>query len=449
MIGRIVIGLLLACIGLAHGAEVGPRRALLGSGAPTWVFNPGGQRPAIDCYFTLGQCWIKGQGVVSATSQLTTTRASQETCTDASGNITYAANNAPCLTSAGLQVWEARTNQQTYSAVNTTGWSTNNATLNGASVSSPDGTVNAATITDNAVNGIHGVVELSQTVIGSQTQTSSIFLKQGTIRYAEWLCYDVSGNGVVIFADLQLGLLSGSGTIGAGATYVSSSITQYANGWWRVSLTGAMTSGTTLWQDLRMSPDGSSASYVGTGSTLFAWGAQLEQATFASPYIPTTSGTASRAADAIKLTTPPMFGAAYSLVAWGTPAAPAAYTFNQFVASISDGTTNNNLSLDRGSGSAPFVANINSGGVGTNQTGGTWNQSALGKVAESTNGTTQSAAYNATMMAGTTNANPIGANTIFIGANGGAVRQFDGTISRIAIWPTTALSAAALQQVTQ
>jgi hypothetical protein len=166
------------------------------------------------------------------------------------------------LSNAGLQAWEARTNQQTYSAVNTTGWSTNNATLNGASAVSPDGTTNAATITDNAASGIHGIYQQSQAVTASQTQTSSIFLKQGTIRYAEFLCYDTSGNGVVIFVDTQLGVLSGSGTIGAGATYVSSKIEPYANRWWRVSLVGTMTADTHLFQDVRMSPDGSTTFYA-------------------------------------------------------------------------------------------------------------------------------------------------------------------------------------------
>jgi hypothetical protein len=442
-------------IGLGLGI---PEIAVRGSGLPPWLLAPGGIIPDVDIDFANGRAWTKTKGLILPASLLTVTRASQETIVDLSGNVTYAPNGSgvggglgAALSNAGLQAWEARTNQQTYSAVNTTGWSTNNATLNGASAVSPDGTTNAATITDNAASGIHGIYQQSQAVTASQTQTSSIFLKQGTIRYAEFLCYDTSGNGVVIFVDTQLGVLSGSGTIGAGATYVSSKIEPYANRWWRVSLVGTMTADTHLFQDVRMSPDGSTTFYVGTGSTLFAWGAQLEQATFASPLIPTTSGTAARAADVIKLTTPPVFGSAYSMVAWGTPAAPTAFGTNQGALIIGDGSTANRYALSRNSSTGLPSAFIFSGGSneGGPQSGSLWGQLTSGKLATSFSVSAATLVFNAgSPVVSSGIAAPAIVNTVGIGNTNFAGNQFNGTISRVALWPTTALSTGALQQVT-
>jgi hypothetical protein len=442
-------------IGLGLGI---PEIAVRGSGLPPWLLAPGGIIPDVDIDFANGRAWTKTKGLILPASLLTVTRASQETIVDLSGNVTYAPNGSgvggglgAALSNAGLQAWEARTNQQTYSAVNTTGWSTNNATLNGASAVSPDGTTNAATITDNAASGIHGIYQQSQAVTASQTQTSSIFLKQGTIRYAEFLCYDTSGNGVVIFVDTQLGVLSGSGTIGAGATYVSSKIEPYANRWWRVSLVGTMTADTHLFQDVRMSPDGSTTFYVGTGSTLFAWGAQLEQATFASPLIPTTSGTVTRAADAIVLTTTPVFGPAYSLVAWGTPVATAAYAATQPILSYDNGTLSQRGQLYR-SGTSGNDAITLTGSGGLNVGIGTstiWAQGALGKIALSFAPASHYEAFNGVASAQDTAAGAVSGTQISTGRRADGGTQFNGKISRIAIWSTTALSAGALQQVTR
>jgi hypothetical protein len=431
-----------------------PEIAVRGSGLPPWLLAPGGVIPDVDLDFANGRAWTKTKGLILPASLLTVTRASQETVVDLSGNVTYAPNGSgvggglgAALSNAGLQAWESRTNQQTYSAVNTTGWSTNNATLNGASAVSPDGTTNAATITDNAVSGIHGVYQQSQAVTASQTQTSSIFLKQGTIRYAEFLCYDTSGNGVVIFVDTQLGLLSGSGTIGTGATYVSSKIEPYANRWWRVSLVGAMTTDTHLFQDLRMSPDGSTASYVGTGGTLFAWGAQLEQATFVSPYIPTTSGTAARAADVVTLTNVPTFGTSASAVIWSSPNAPVSYSALQAqltITNMSNQTQRFGFFKTNVTGAAAYFYNGGNGITGTP----TWTPGVVGKAAMNINPAGAVVAFNGGNLTTLSAAGISGFTKVNLGTDQNSGVNGNATISRIAIWATTALSTGALQQVT-
>lgn len=423
---------------------------------PSWVFKDSSNNPAtVDIDFANNLAFLyngAGQGLVTSPANLLiTTRASAETYTDTGGNITYVNSNIAALGNNGLQVWEARTNQQTFSAVNTAGWSVGDTTLVGASAVSPDGTSNAGTITDNAVSGLHNIFQQSQAVTGSQTQTSSIFLKQGSLRYAQWLTYDTSGNGVLVFVDTQLGVLSGGTTLGAGATYVSSSIQAYVGGWWRVSLVGTHTADTNLIQDLRMSPDGSTTSYVGTGSTVFAWGAQLEQATFAGPYIPTTSGTAARAAASIKLTTPPVFGSAYSAVVWATPSSPVANAVFQDFLNINDGTGTNRFAFERNSvNGLAQMRNISGGTSGALDSTAAWAQSVFGKEAASTIAGLQVQTFNGVVASGSsTGAIPIGVNTVQIGSSSGGGSNFtNGNLSRIAIWPTLALSSADLQRIT-
>ena len=47
--------------------------------------------------------------------------------------------------------------------------------------------------------------------------------------------------------------------------------------------------------------NGSTTSYAGSGQGFYLWGAQYEALSFASSYIPTTTGTASRSADAFTI----------------------------------------------------------------------------------------------------------------------------------------------------
>lgn len=155
------------------------------------------------------------------------------------------------------------------------------------------------------------------------------------------------------------------------------------------------------------------------------------------------------ATDVATLTTPPSFGSAYSMVAWATPSEPLAFATNQELAQIDDGSNNNRLILDRvaSTGLAQFVSI--SGGTGMTGGATAWAQNALGKLGVSDTASSQIGVFNGGVPFTKAGALPVGVNTVRIGSNTVGASQWNGAIRRLLIWPTTALSAAALQQVTR
>jgi len=420
---------------------------------PSWVFQDSNGNPAtIDIDFANNRAFLyagSSQGLlVQPSVLLSTTRASAETYTDTSGNITYVNSNIAALGNNGLQVWEARTNMQLDSQFQTA-WSVFNAVQTSNAALAPDGTTTAASLADNTNNTVHNIFKAAS-ANPNVTQTGSIYLKQGTLRYAQVELSDTT-NGATVNVDLGAGAISGGTAIGSGVTYVSSDIVAVANGWYRVDLTATSSGGVALaYLIVRTASALGTVTYAGTGQNIYVWGAQNEQASFVSPLIPTTSGTAARSADAINLTTPPVFGAGASLVIWGMPSAPNGYNTNQVGIVADDGTTNNVLELFRRN--TTFDGRFNYTESSTNsQTAATttWAQGAIGKLAASGLSGAQIVVFNGGNTAtNTQSGTPVGLVNVHIGALVDPTQFFDGTISRIAIWPTLALSSADLQRIT-
>lgn len=182
-------------------------------------------------------------------------------------------------------------------------WTKENTTITVNAVAAPDGTSTADTIADNATAAQHrfyeGVAETS-----GVTVTFSVYLKQGTHRYAQVVLNN--GDGAYANVDLQAGTITHSAFSGVNGTLVAARIRDAGSGWHRVELVGTLTatqyfciagpvtSGTAPYGE----------AYAGTGTTIHAWGAQYERAPTASSYIPTTTATASRAVDNLSLTHP-------------------------------------------------------------------------------------------------------------------------------------------------
>jgi len=158
---------------------------------------------------------------------------------------------------------------------------------------SPDGTQNAMRFTEVAINDRHGFYQY--TTVTAQTYTASIFTKQTGRRYIAFTSDMANGTSVVSFFDLQTISVVSSG---GGHTC---SIQDFGDGWLRLIVTltvsaGAAGSRYVIWGG---SPDGTTNTY--TGSTSISqtfWGYQFEASSYPTSYIPTTSASATRVADA-------------------------------------------------------------------------------------------------------------------------------------------------------
>ena len=165
---------------------------------------------------------------------------------------------------------EARTNVCTYSndfdQVAFLRWLPSNITVTPNSAISPDGTTNATKF-DMASNGFTRKTTNYVPSVG-QTYTFSIWLKAGTV------------------SEVKTAMLFSGG--GLGFTSVTHTLT---NEWQRFTVTKTVPSGT---------PDQVRARIIATqAGTIFVYGAQIEEGATQSSYIPTTTASATRAAETL------------------------------------------------------------------------------------------------------------------------------------------------------
>jgi hypothetical protein len=206
-------------------------------------------------------------------------------------------NGCPCLL-----LEPQRTNSLLYSEqFDNAYWGKGNASISANSTTSPDGTQNADSLLEQAVSGIHYVGKTVSAVAGSYTFSG--FIKQNTRQFGGFRAI-VNGfaNRYFVLLDLSNGSVVSTNTVGSGVTW-SHSVESFANGWYRLSVSATHTSGNI---DLSFSPSDSESptysaglpNYTGDASkSIYIWGAQLEQGSYPTSYIPTTSAAVTRVAD--------------------------------------------------------------------------------------------------------------------------------------------------------
>ena len=197
--------------------------------------------------------------------------------------------------SLGLLVEEQRTNSLVQSENFATTWTSSNGTLTVDQTVAPTGATTADLFTGNAGTGIKRLRQnITTTSLGPWT--FSIWLKGNTAASALIVIFDSSVGGVNhvrTTLSFSTGALSGT-TAGGTATGISTSVQNFGNGWYRVSITGTfVTALTSVWAEVWL--DGYTSTAIET--SFYLWGAQLEAGSFPTSYIPTTSSTVTRAAD--------------------------------------------------------------------------------------------------------------------------------------------------------
>ena len=182
------------------------------------------------------------------------------------------------------------TNITPYSEDFTQSWTPTGLTITSNSIASPSGEINSDKWVEDTSNGAHSIRNNPNIPVTSgNNYTMSIFAKAGErtgLRFA---------NAAESNAEGRFDLSNGTVTFtGANTTFVG--IEDYGNGWYRCII--SFTASATIVQlNLRLM-DGSSLSYQGNGTSgLYAWGAMLEQQSYATSYIPTNGATNTRLQD--------------------------------------------------------------------------------------------------------------------------------------------------------
>lgn len=235
--------------------------------------------------------------------RITFTRASTATYIGRDGLVKYAGvdearfdHDPETLESLGLLIEESRTNLVTYSE-DFSNWSAFNTTVTNNVAVAPDGTTTADLLTENstASGTQHGMV-----INHSNSATNyivSAFFKEPPTNSKRYVTLTLHGMGYVAF-DIQTGTIAQS----YGGGIVDNGIYPVGDGWYRCwvnYLKDNTTQGTYI---ILHNGNNSGHLFAGDGvSGMYVWGAQCEEATFPTSYIPTNGAAVTRAQDSTKI----------------------------------------------------------------------------------------------------------------------------------------------------
>ena len=188
-------------------------------------------------------------------------------------------------------------NSETFSS-----YGKSNVNISGSSIISPDGTSTAIKLAlDNGTLNSNGGLSFSYSSTAGEALSWSMFVKKAEYRY---LTFSFGSSSAIGFHfDLDTGLITQDLT-NAQYTLIENKIESFNNGWYRLSvslieLNGASTRFVCV-KPSPILPTASNNNYSSTGdgtSGIYVWGAQLEQKSYPTSYIPTSGATSTRLQD--------------------------------------------------------------------------------------------------------------------------------------------------------
>jgi hypothetical protein len=205
----------------------------------------------------------------------------------------------------GLLIEEARTNLAFPSSNFTPAWAWVAVNVTPGQAGAPDGTATVARVAETATSAAFYVAQ-NPTLLGSTAYTVSVHGKAAQNRYLQIALDDSTANGAFATFDLQTGTISGVLTKYGNSVIGTASIQPVGNGFYRCSITTTIgtvgASGRMMFILSNVPAPGFAPGYAGNPANgLLLWGAQLEQGTFATSYIPTTAASVTRAADSCSI----------------------------------------------------------------------------------------------------------------------------------------------------
>ena len=202
--------------------------------------------------------------------------------------------------SKGFLIEEQRTNLLTYSEqFDNAAWTKTRSSITANTVVAPDGTLTGDKLVEDTTASNTHVASQNITVSTETNYTGSLYVKAAEKTRIR-IVINVTG-GVYADANLSAGTI-GAATAFSGGTATASSITPVGNGWYRITVTGFGTSTNGSLQIELLDASGS-RTYTGDGySGIYLWGAQVEQGSFPTSYIPTVASQVTRSPDAPSMT---------------------------------------------------------------------------------------------------------------------------------------------------
>jgi len=311
---------------------------------------------------------------------------------------------------------------------------TNNANVTPNTAVSPAGTTTADTL---AISTPGQWLQQTVSIASGATLAFSVYAKELATAFTVIRVSNLTNTSYQnIWFDLNSGSVGTVGGTGSDVTSVVGSIEQSQNGFYRISIV-VETSGIT---DVvtRIATVASDGSFTRSGS-IYLWGAQLEQSSYPTSYIPTQGSTATRAADVSTSAATTVFESDWYRQDEGTVFADydvGGGTQNRYSFAISDNTINNRIAAFNSGGSNLNFRIVNSG-TSYNPGASTVNAVGASKIclayATTTNG--GAGVSNGTLASASSPAALPTVDRLYVGLSQSGAEPLNGPVRRLVFWP--------------
>jgi hypothetical protein len=304
---------------------------------------------------------------------LSVTRASSGYAQDTSGNLVSFASGVARTTNLGLLVEEARTNLLKWSQdfTHAGGFTANAVTPTASGLTAPDGTATGQTLTASAGNTNHEVYQ-TDGISSATNYAVSIYAKPGTTRYVFITIGGSAANYAFAVFDLQgaTGAATQTGVGGTSGTIASTSQQSVAGGWQRLTMVAQIAATSDfIAYGIAGAATGNTVNTTGEVTfnaagteTIGIWQADQQLGSFITSPILTTSATATRPADVVKITGLSLPNTAFTIIDRGVTTVTMDGTERHFTDWGVDGSSSDHVQIYRSTANrAQTIANV--GGV--------------------------------------------------------------------------------------